>query len=299
MSSAKLRTEPLTSKFEQLIIETQPHLNEELSFNGLLILDLHPSWCGPCKPIRAIFRQLYAKFAGRIRFLSMDADKLPPLIVHGDKSEPTFVLIKMGRILEVMNGIDVTRLNKVVPMYIEKTDFTDVPEHSSIWRAPDGEDETYKFIGGSTGKKPQEAVKASRANGRRISLLGDTVLPPRKDALKLETDELLDVTKRVAEHVEKIDSTDVVHTRSSRRNSKAANNPSLTVIVSEPDPTTISTTVSAGALNRFRRASSVIDNPAAMAAALAQYSPRPSVDGKLSEAEESDSESDSSEGSEQ
>lgn len=75
-----------------------------------LVVDFYATWCGPCKKLAPVFAQLEKKYAGKVKFRTVDVDKekaladkyqiegVPTVIVFGDTS--------MNRVLDRVTGYD-------------------------------------------------------------------------------------------------------------------------------------------------------------------------------------------------
>lgn len=73
-----------------------------------IILDAHAAWCGPCKQLDPVLKQLIASHGGQIALakLDIDAPAMAPLVQQLQiKSVPTLFLIFGGRIIDVKMGV--------------------------------------------------------------------------------------------------------------------------------------------------------------------------------------------------
>ncbi|MCC7137382.1 MAG: thioredoxin fold domain-containing protein [Planctomycetes bacterium] len=62
-----------------------------------VLLDFGATWCGPCKALKPILEALAPSYAGKAKFLYVDADKAKQTAVKfGITSLPTVVLVKGG-----------------------------------------------------------------------------------------------------------------------------------------------------------------------------------------------------------
>lgn len=61
---------------------------------GLVLVDFHADWCGPCKVVRPILDRLEPDFRGQVDFLAVDSDRNQALAqAFGVRSLPTVLLL--------------------------------------------------------------------------------------------------------------------------------------------------------------------------------------------------------------
>ena len=85
-------------------------LNEEnyktFTESGLVLVDIHASWCGPCKVIGPLVDQVSADYVGKLSVGKLDADGARELISElGVRNIPTLLLYKDGVIVERNTGM--------------------------------------------------------------------------------------------------------------------------------------------------------------------------------------------------
>ena len=81
--------------FQKLINQTTP-----------LLIDFHATWCGPCKVMEPIVRQLGAEMRDQVRVIKIDIDKNKDLSLQlGVRSVPTFALFQSGQELWRQSGV--------------------------------------------------------------------------------------------------------------------------------------------------------------------------------------------------
>ncbi|UMM17386.1 hypothetical protein L5515_013961 [Caenorhabditis briggsae] len=70
----------------------------------VIVLDFFATWCGPCKAIAPLYRELAIEYKGVI-FCKVDVDEAEDLCAKYDvKMMPTFVFTKNGETLETLEG---------------------------------------------------------------------------------------------------------------------------------------------------------------------------------------------------
>ena len=81
--------------------------------NKLTILDFTASWCGPCKAIAPIFKELSEEFDAQ--FIKVDVDENPEAAQKfGVSAMPTFVFIKGGEVVDRLMGANAARLKELI-----------------------------------------------------------------------------------------------------------------------------------------------------------------------------------------
>ena len=69
-----------------------------------IFVDAYTSWCGPCKRMNPILKELEKKYEGRVDFYKMDVDKNQLDDGIGVSSIPTYLFIKNSNNLEQTEG---------------------------------------------------------------------------------------------------------------------------------------------------------------------------------------------------
>lgn len=63
-----------------------------------VLVDFHATWCGPCKMMEPVIRQLKQKFGNKLSVIKIDVDRNQPLAGElGVRGVPTFILFKNGK----------------------------------------------------------------------------------------------------------------------------------------------------------------------------------------------------------
>ena len=69
------------------------------------IVDFWAAWCGPCKQIAPIFKELSEEYAGKVKFAKVDVDQNPQTsIKYNVRSIPTLILFKGGAPVDQLVG---------------------------------------------------------------------------------------------------------------------------------------------------------------------------------------------------
>mmetsp|Transcript_39911 Transcript_39911/g.82988 ORF Transcript_39911/g.82988 Transcript_39911/m.82988 type:complete len:173 (+) Transcript_39911:141-659(+) len=84
----------------------------------LVVIDFTATWCGPCKMIAPLFKELSEKMSN-IVFLKVDVDENPDTAAKYNVSAmPTFVFIKGGTVVDRLMGANPARLEELLQEYM-------------------------------------------------------------------------------------------------------------------------------------------------------------------------------------
>ncbi|KAL9190331.1 hypothetical protein ACHAXT_007542 [Thalassiosira profunda] len=81
----------------------------------LTIVDFTATWCGPCKMIAPIFKELSDEMGSRAQFIKVDVDDNPEAAQkYGVSAMPTFLFIKGGEVVDRLMGANAERLKELI-----------------------------------------------------------------------------------------------------------------------------------------------------------------------------------------
>lgn len=70
-----------------------------------VLVDFTAAWCGPCKMVDPIVKQLAGEWQGRVKVVKIDADQNPNILIqYGVLGLPTVMLLKNGALQERVSG---------------------------------------------------------------------------------------------------------------------------------------------------------------------------------------------------
>jgi len=70
-----------------------------------VLVDFTAVWCGPCKMVDPIIKQLAVDWAGKVKVVKCDADQNPEVLMkYGIMGIPTLMLFKGGKMVERATG---------------------------------------------------------------------------------------------------------------------------------------------------------------------------------------------------
>ena len=88
---------------------------EVLASDLPVLVDFKTTWCGPCKALLPILRELSDERAGRLKVVTVDADESPALASRfGVRGFPTVIAFADGR--EVGRQLGLTRKEKLAAL---------------------------------------------------------------------------------------------------------------------------------------------------------------------------------------
>jgi len=84
------------------------------------LVDFYATWCGPCKMMHPILKDLSKEMKGKAKILKVDIDKNQKLAKKLEvKSVPTFVIYQNGKIVwRKSGGMTKAKLKKQVEKFI-------------------------------------------------------------------------------------------------------------------------------------------------------------------------------------
>mmetsp|Transcript_3523 Transcript_3523/g.5197 ORF Transcript_3523/g.5197 Transcript_3523/m.5197 type:complete len:156 (+) Transcript_3523:70-537(+) len=81
--------------------------------NKLTIIDFTATWCGPCKAIAPLYKDLSEEFDAQ--FIKVDVDENPDAAQkYGVSAMPTFLFIKGGEVVDRLMGANAARLKELI-----------------------------------------------------------------------------------------------------------------------------------------------------------------------------------------
>lgn len=94
--------------------------NELISSSDVpVIVDFFAEWCGPCKTMSPILKQVKDMQGDKVRIIKVDVDKNNALAMqYSIQSVPTLMIFKNGKQMWRQSGvINAGELNKIVEMF--------------------------------------------------------------------------------------------------------------------------------------------------------------------------------------
>lgn len=110
----------MADKLERVEITDEHHFKDVVRAADdprLFIVDVYPSWCGPCKAILPTLKSFFStmdNFTDRCCYVTADAALVPELSSHGTTSMPKFLLYKDGAIVAEVTGANAPLLKQKI-----------------------------------------------------------------------------------------------------------------------------------------------------------------------------------------
>ncbi|MGC1241637.1 MAG: thioredoxin [Chryseosolibacter sp.] len=97
-------------------------MEDKKTFSGMIkgnipvLVDFSAEWCGPCKMMKPILKELSGRIGNQAIVLNIDVDKNPSVSqAYQIRSVPTLILFQNGRILWRQSGVvNATQLESVI-----------------------------------------------------------------------------------------------------------------------------------------------------------------------------------------
>jgi len=88
-----------------LHIEGNRFQDEVVRSDRPVVVDFYADWCGPCKVIEPVIRQLSREYDGRVKFVKIDTDDNQELAMQfGIMSIPTVMFFSKGKVEDIVIG---------------------------------------------------------------------------------------------------------------------------------------------------------------------------------------------------
>ena len=79
---------------------------DEVTANGLCLVDFWAPWCGPCKMLSPILDQVAAEVGDQILIAKANVDELPNQCVKfGVRNVPEILILRDGQVVAQLNGM--------------------------------------------------------------------------------------------------------------------------------------------------------------------------------------------------
>lgn len=87
------------------VLTTAEFDDKVTSANGVVIVDIWATWCGPCKQLVPILDMLSGEYADKATWFKVDADANPATVEkYGVSSVPTVLVFKDGVVVHSITG---------------------------------------------------------------------------------------------------------------------------------------------------------------------------------------------------
>ncbi len=91
---------------EVLLATDQTFESEVMQAKQPVLVDFSATWCGPCKQLEPIVREIAGDYDGRLKVVKVDIDQAPNTAAKfGVMSVPTVLLIQGGAVKDQVVGL--------------------------------------------------------------------------------------------------------------------------------------------------------------------------------------------------
>ena len=88
-----------------IIVTEDTFQSEVIDSTAPVLVDFSAVWCGPCKMLDPIVKQLAGEWGGKVKVVKIDADQNPGIVMkYGVMGIPTLLFFKGGEIKERVTG---------------------------------------------------------------------------------------------------------------------------------------------------------------------------------------------------
>ena len=102
----------------ETIINSVEKFDKLISGNSLYVVDLFATWCGPCRMLAPVLKNVAEKSDGKYVVAKVDVDEVEEIAIrYGVNTIPTLLYIKDGKLLEKSVGL---RSEEQISSTIEK-----------------------------------------------------------------------------------------------------------------------------------------------------------------------------------
>ena len=101
---------------------TQANFDKEVLEASLPVLvDFWAPWCGPCKMVGPIVKELSEEYSGKLNVGKLNTDESPVIAErYGIRSIPTLMVFKNGKVVEQLVGaLPKSQLQKIIVKHLE------------------------------------------------------------------------------------------------------------------------------------------------------------------------------------
>ncbi len=100
-------------------MEDKKSFNDLISSEEPVLVDFFATWCGPCKAMNPVVKELAQEVSGKARVIKIDIDKNQQAAMqYGVQAVPTFMIFKKGEIVwRHTGGTSLSNLKQAVSQF--------------------------------------------------------------------------------------------------------------------------------------------------------------------------------------
>ncbi|WDE95329.1 thioredoxin [Lentisphaera profundi] len=114
LTSVLLMTLNLSAADKNVVDLTDKDFKENvIQQKGIVLVDFHATWCGPCKQLSPEIHKLAETYKGKAKIVKVDVDKAPKISKqYNIQYIPHVLLFKDGKLVKVVEGRDAKSIGK-------------------------------------------------------------------------------------------------------------------------------------------------------------------------------------------
>ncbi|XP_026324096.1 uncharacterized protein LOC113233255 [Hyposmocoma kahamanoa] len=121
----------------QAELNTDDEWNKFLNREGLLVVDVYSAWCGPCIGMVGNLKKIKVEIGGDNLHLAVaKSDTIEPLKRFRDRSEPTWMFIASGQLVNVIFGANAPLIARTIEQELKNEELVKKGELQREKRAP-------------------------------------------------------------------------------------------------------------------------------------------------------------------
>ncbi len=105
MAEMMSRKTPAATGLAEPVILSDVDFDQFVSSNPVVLVDFWAEWCGPCRVIGPVIRQMAQDYAGKVAFGKLNVDENPMIAERfGINSIPTMLIFRSGQLADGIVG---------------------------------------------------------------------------------------------------------------------------------------------------------------------------------------------------